>query len=214
MPGVATVRAVRGPRAQRKLGDVVAVGGGQRDRRAGYLSPRRLRDACCQDGSGIDWRGACLFAPSFARTCELSTTARDQSICPELFCNWSKKHVVQALPYTRLRSHSCKRRQHVIPEPPNPSLGADAPTGSPSSKQRGSLSIRGPVRHPRTPRITRICGARTGKTGSIRRPQLVAHERLRHLRPILPREVDATAFAAATTGPCISVRRRSKGLSR
>ena len=60
---------------------VVTVGGGQRDRQR---DPVAAADqvVLAAFARAVDRRGAGLLAPPLARTCELSTTARDQSIWP------------------------------------------------------------------------------------------------------------------------------------
>jgi hypothetical protein len=62
-----------------QLRDVVAVGGGERDRER---QPVAAADqvVLAAFARAVDRRGPGLLAPPLARTCELSTTARDQSI--------------------------------------------------------------------------------------------------------------------------------------
>ena len=64
-----------------QLGDVVAVRRGQRDRER---QPVAAADqvVLAAFARAVDRRGAGLLAPPLARTCELSTTPRDQSIWP------------------------------------------------------------------------------------------------------------------------------------
>ncbi len=144
-----------------ELGNVVAVGGAQRDRERNIL---RLDDyvmLAARTGA-IDWRGDCLLAPPFARTCELSTTARDQSICP-VSCNSSKSTWCRRC-HTPASLHSCKRRQHVIPDPQPISWGRCS-HGIPVFKTN-RIPVNAALSGTRGRPVTR--GARTGKTGSIR----------------------------------------------
>ncbi len=68
-----------------ELRDVVAVPAGQRDRQRGTSAVDNHMVLAAKTGA-IDGRGAGLLAPALARTCELSTTARDQSTWP---ASWS-----------------------------------------------------------------------------------------------------------------------------
>ena len=64
-----------------QLGDVVAIGRGQRRRERDPVA-RADQVVFAALAAAVDWRGPGLLAPPLARTCELSTTARDQSIWP------------------------------------------------------------------------------------------------------------------------------------
>jgi hypothetical protein len=144
-----------------ELRDVVAVGARQCDRE---------RDAFPVDDyvvlaartRAIDRRGAGLLAPPLARTCELSTTARDQSISPAS-CNSSSRTWCKRC-QTPASFHSCKRRQQVMPDPQPISWGKCS-HGMPVFSTN-----RIPVNAARSGTLGRpvTCGARTGKTGSIR----------------------------------------------
>ncbi len=100
---------------RQQLGDVVAV------RRRGESADQRdsltVADHVVLGAqpATIDWRGACLGTPPFARTCELSTTARDQSSspasCSSSNSTWCRRSQTPA-PF-----QSRRRRQQVIPDP-------------------------------------------------------------------------------------------------
>lgn len=70
-----------------QLGDVVAVGGGH-GRRQRHPVPAADQVVFAAFAAAVDRRGPGLLAPPLARTCELSTTARDQSSWPAC-CNSS-----------------------------------------------------------------------------------------------------------------------------
>ncbi len=103
-----------------ELGYVVAVTGGESRSQRGSLT---VADHVVLGArpAAIDGRGACLFAPPFARTCELSTTALDQSnapaSCSSSRSTWCKRSQTPASFQSR------KRRQHVIPDPQPISCG-------------------------------------------------------------------------------------------
>ncbi len=103
-----------------ELGDVVAVAGGESGGQRGSLTVADHMVLGARPAA-IDWRGACLFAPPFARTCELSTTALDQSNAPAS-CSSSKSTRCRRS-QTPASFQSRKRRQHVIPDPQPISCG-------------------------------------------------------------------------------------------
>ncbi len=103
-----------------QLADVVAVGGcegrGQRD--AAGLADHVVLGA---RPAAVDRRGPRLGAPPLARTCELSTTALDQSSWPAS-CRSSKSTWCRRS-QTPASFQSRSRRQHVIPDPQPISCG-------------------------------------------------------------------------------------------
>jgi len=103
-----------------ELGDVVAV---RRCERRGQRCALTIADHVVLGArpTAIDRGGPSLPAPPLARTCELSTTALDQSSSPAS-CNssnstWCKRS------HTPASFQSRKRRQHVIPDPQPISCG-------------------------------------------------------------------------------------------
>ena len=103
-----------------QLGDVVAVPRRQRDRER---QPVAAADqvVLAAFARAVDRRGPGLLAPPLARTCELSTTARDQAIWPRSSSSsnstWCKRL------HTPASFHSARRRQQVIPDPQPISCG-------------------------------------------------------------------------------------------
>jgi hypothetical protein len=99
---------------RQQLGDVVAVRGGESSGQRG--SPAIADHVVLGARSAaIDERGACLGAPPLARTCELSTTARDQSSAPAS-CSSSRSTWCRRS-QTPASFQSRSRRQQVIPDP-------------------------------------------------------------------------------------------------
>ena len=103
-----------------QLGDVVAIGRGQRRRERDPVA-RADQVVLAAFAAAVDWRGPGLLAPPLARTCELSTTARDQSISPAS-CSSSSSTWCSRF-HTPAWFHSANRRQHVIPDPQPISCG-------------------------------------------------------------------------------------------
>ncbi len=120
-PELAVSAGRRDPINERdELGDVVAIAGceshGQRNTLT--VADHMVLGA---RSAAIDGRGACLFAPPFARTCELSTTALDQSNAPAS-CSSSKSTWCKRS-QTPASFQSRRRRQHVMPDPQPISCG-------------------------------------------------------------------------------------------
>jgi hypothetical protein len=144
-----------------ELGDIVAVCARERERqrRAPAIDDQVVLAAKAR---AVDRGGACLLAPPLARTCELSTTARDQSIWP---ASWSSSSSIWCRRFqTPASFHSCNRRQQVMPEPQPISWGRSS-HGIPVFKTN-----RIPVSAARSGTRGRpvSCGSRSGKIGSIR----------------------------------------------
>lgn len=144
-----------------ELRDVVAVSTGQRDRQRGAVAVDDQVVLAAQTGA-VDRGRAGLLAPPLARTCELSTTARDQSIWPAS-CSSSKSTWCRRC-QTPASFHSKRRRQHVIPDPQPISCGKSS-HGIPVFNTNKI-----PVKAARSGTLGRpvTCGSRTGNTGSIR----------------------------------------------
>jgi hypothetical protein len=97
-----------------ELRDVVTVPACQGDRQRCAVAIDDQMVLAAKTGA-VNGRGSGLLAPPLARTCELSTTARDQSIWP---ASWSSsKSTWCRRCQTPASFHSCKRRQHVMPDP-------------------------------------------------------------------------------------------------
>lgn len=99
---------------RQQLGDIVGIGRTQSnsERNALRIRNRVVFRATFRPVGGV---GAGFFAPFNARTDELSTAARDQSICS---APWSRSsNTSWSFCHTPARSHSFRRRQHVIPDP-------------------------------------------------------------------------------------------------
>lgn len=144
-----------------ELGDVVAVSAGQRDCQRGAVAVDDQVVLAARTGA-IDGRGTGLLAPPLARTCELSTTARDQSIWPAS-CSSSNSTWCSRF-HTPASLHSCRRRQQVIPDPQPISCGRSS-HGIPvfnTNKIPVNAARSGTLGRPVT------CGSRSGKIGSIR----------------------------------------------
>jgi hypothetical protein len=144
-----------------ELRDVVAVSAGQRDgqRRAVAVDDQMMLAA---KTAAVDRRRAGLLAPPLARTCELSTTARDQSIAPAY---WSSSNSTWCRRcQTPASFHSCSRRQHVMPDPQPISWGRSS-HGTPVFKTK-MIPVNAARSGTRGRPVT--CGSRTGRIGSIR----------------------------------------------
>jgi hypothetical protein len=114
-PELAVPASRRDPVDERyELGDVVAVRGrqGHGQGRAPAVADHVVLGA---RPAAIDGRGSCLLAPPLARTCELSTIARDQSSWPSS-CNSSSSTWCRRS-QTPASFQSRSRRQHVMPDP-------------------------------------------------------------------------------------------------
>ena len=99
---------------RQQLEDVVlvAAGEGERERCAPSAGQRMVLGAA-PGAVYRAWTG--LLAPPTARMCELSITARDQSI-RSAWCNFASNNSCNRC-QTPACCHSCSRRQQVIPEP-------------------------------------------------------------------------------------------------
>lgn len=144
-----------------ELRDVVTVPAGQRDRQRRALAVDDQMVLAAKTGA-VDRGGAGLLAPPLARTCELSTTARDQSIWPAS-CNSSSRTWCSRC-QTPASFHSKRRRQHVIPHPQPISCGKSS-HGIPVFNTN-KIPVKAARSGTRGRPVT--CGSPTGKIGSIR----------------------------------------------
>lgn len=133
-----------------ELGDVVAVGGSQRRGQGNALALAGHSGAWSPHGRGRPARGRSL-RPPLARTCELSTAARDQSSC-SASCNSSSSTWCRRS-QTPASFQSRSRRQHVIARPA-PHLLRQMLPRDPGFQDEQDARQRGSVGHPPATRIS------------------------------------------------------------
>jgi hypothetical protein len=123
LPGVPALAGKRrdGSDERGELGYIIGIG--RRERRREGDAPGVADEVVfAARFAPIGWVGTSFFPPCMARTDELSTIARDHSICEAACSRVSNTRCICA--HTPARCHAMRRRQQLTPEPQPISSGS------------------------------------------------------------------------------------------